>query len=488
MLVSQDERKSQSKVILARRYYDGDHEVKLTDRQKKFLELHGSDTQFNVNHCPTVIDAAVERLQVIGFDVSDEREEEDSEKTVSGRLWKWWQLNRMDAVQTEAHRWALRDGEAFVLIAWDNQKGRPDWVLHPRYTAPTVKGGTGYGVWMNYPNNDYLQPPEYAVKEWEEKDEKGNKVARRTVYYPDRIEKFIRDDRRWKRHMDKGDGDVWPIPWLMPDGSPIGIPVAHLKAPSLKSILRDAIPLQDLLNKAWLDLIAGADTGAFRSLIMLGWMPTTDGKEPKADGSNLLKSAPGQIIGTPKEKDKAGVEVIDPAPLTPLLELEERIVLRIASMTRTPLSRFNTTRQIAGAETLKQQDAPLLGRVRENMTLFGNGWEDLMILSLRMGAVFGGMSMDTETQINTVWEDAAIRDEKTFLEGQETKKGLGVDDETLWTEMGYDKQHRDRFKRQKLRQRADDLRAAARTQNQQFQQQGASLNGNGIGQPAAAAA
>lgn len=459
MLLDENERETQSLVVTCRDYYDGKHDVKLTDRQKKYLEQHGNGVKFTVNQCPVIIDAAVERLQVISFDVPGEAEE-DEEEGVGALLWQWWQQNRMDAVQTEAHRRAIRDRDAYVLVDYDEATKRPRFTLHQRFVDPIVKGGDGYGMWIDYPNDDPFLEPIRAVKQWSEKDAEGKTRVRRTVYYPDRVEKYVRKGREWQEFREN-EGDAWPIPWKTADGKPLGIPVAHLRTPGF--ILKDALPLQDALNKTWLDILGGADTTAFRMLVTLGFIPTTDGKAPNSDSSNLLKILPGQMLGTMKPAGQADVRSIDPASLQPLLETEERIVLRMANTTRTPVGRFITSKQIAGAETQKQQDTPLLGRLRENMTLFGNAWEDMCHIALRLERAFGQRKdLDAEVLVSTVWERPEVRDEKTHMEELQMKQGLGVDDPQLWTEMGYDEAKQTRFMRAKLKSEALTMRIAAR--------------------------
>lgn len=454
-----EEKQAQSLVVLAREYYDGQHDVKLTDRQKAFLELHGKTASFTVNHMPTIVDAAVERLQVIGFDVPGEGE---ADPLPSALLWEYWEANRMDAKATEAHRRAICDGEAFILVDWDERRDRPNYTLHPRFTDDLLSGGDGYGMWAAYPNDDPLQPMEYAVKQWVETGEEGKPVTRRTVYYPERIEKYALVRRKWEPVQDEGDNGTWPIPWTL-DGEPLGIPVAHLMNPARTSVLKAAIPLQDILNKTWLDLLAGADTTAFRMIACLGFVPTTDGGPAKDDGSNLLEVMPGQMIASIKEPSKASITPIDPASLAPLLDLEDRIVLRLATITRTPVSRFHTTRAIAAAETIKQQDAPLLGRVRENQTLFGNGWEDLGRTGWRLGMKFGRRRVaDPDLAIETQWARAEIRDELVHMQELQAKQALGVDSDTIWAEMGYQEDRRAQFASAQRVAAADQLREAAR--------------------------
>lgn len=412
----------QDMVVLARHYYDGNHVVYLTDRQEAWLKLHGKSVRFTVNHCPVVVDAVVERLKVTGFKHGN---------AVNDLIWEWWQANRMDAVQTEAHRYAVRDAEAFILTNWDDTLGRPVFTLHPRFTD-TDRGGDGYGMWIEYPNNDYLAQPIKACKQWRETVDDGHgkrTLSYRTDYYPDRVEKFVFDHGRWDIASDVA-------PWLDPQGQPLGIPVAHLRNPGIKSELRDVIPLQDALNKDWLDILGAADATGFRMLAFFGWIPTTDGQEPKADGSNLLQVAPGQMFGTPKAPNEAAVQSIEAASAQPLLDIEDRIVIRIASVSSTPLSRFISSRQVAAEGTLQQEEGPLLSKVEERQTLFGNAWEDTMKMALKLSSMFGGQALP-DGEIDTVWAPAAVRNEAAEIQIAEGKKRLGVPTDEILQEIGY---------------------------------------------------
>lgn len=431
MNVSEDEKKHQSVIALARRYYDGDQAVYLTTRQKAWLELHPGQVQFVVNISATVVDAAVERMHLTGFDAGAAGDQ------TAALLWDWWRANRMDAVQAEVHRAAVRDGEAFVLTAWNNAAGRPDFVFHPRYVA-SQQGGDGYGMWMEYEHEGPFSAPLRAVKQWAERQADGSSKVRRTIYYPDRIEKFIQAGD-WSPVSD-GEDEPWPVPWRAANGAPLGIPVAHFRNPGMRSELVNVIPLQDALNKAWLDLLAASDSTAFRMLVILGFVPTTDGREPAEDGSNLLQVAPGQMLATRKGPQDVAVEAIEPASLEPLLAVEERIVQRVAQVSDTPLSRFQISRQVAAEGTLKQQQEPLLAKIRQRQVLFGNAWEDVAEQARRQAAAFSTLSVDLESGIDAVWAPAAVRDDQALIEVATGKAALGVPQVQLWSELGYDAQ------------------------------------------------
>jgi len=474
MLLTQDEKKKQVLIVLARRYYDGDHDVKLTERQKEWLEQHGKTAKFAVNHGTLVVNTVVERLKVIGFEVAGEKE--GDENALSKVAWKWWDANRMDALQTEAHRKAERDGEAFILVDWDVAAGRPIDELHQRFVDESA-GGDDYGMWVEYPNDDFLQKPLMAVKQWKEKDADGKVSFRRTVYYPERIERFIRQDGQWAPFK-KNEGDIWPTPWVTASGAPLGIPVMHFRTPNAQSALKEVIPLQDAHNKTWLDLLASADTSVFRNLFFWGVVPTTDGKDPKDDGSNLLKFKPGQVFSNKADPAKVRLDVVEPSGLASLLEMEDRIVVRIASVSSTPLSRFISSRQIAAEGTLKQQEAPLLGKVAERQTLYGNAWEDMVRMGARLANTFGGAAYDVDAQINTIWANAELRDETATLQQLEAKKRLRVTDKQIWVELGYNAEQIGDFQAELDRERAAMLLAAARAA-QTALDQAANSNGNG---------
>lgn len=423
--MSDTEIKTQNLVVLARKYYDGDHKVYLTRRQREWLAQHGETVKFVVNHCPMVVDAAVERLKIIGFDASQE--------TTKALLWDWWSRARMDEIQVETHRAAGRDGEAFIFTDWNAAESRPEWIFHQRYTDTTYDGD-GYGMWIEYPNNDYLAKPIRAMKRWIEEGSDGRSYIRETRYYPDRIEKYVQySSGKFEPYQEEG--QPWPVPWVKPDGSPIGIPVAHFHTPGGKSDLKNVIPLQDALNKDWLDILAAADSTGFRMLAFFGWVPTTDGKDPKEDRSNLAEIAPGQVLATTKPDAK--VDSIEPSSPTALLDVENRIVFRIATVSKTPLSLFVTSRQVASEGTQKQQEAPLIAKVSERQTLYGNAWEDAMSMAVTLANVFGGQALDG-SGISAIWKDPETRNELESLSVAEKKRSvLSVPVEQLLQENGY---------------------------------------------------
>ena len=241
-----------------REYYNGDHNTQLTDRQRAYLQIK-IGAEFNDNYCPVVVDVLAERLEVTGFNAAEQDKD----------LWQWWDDNRMDHNQGVVHTAAIRDGDAYVLVQWDNDNARPDFAYEPAFDG-------GEGVDVVY-DPDCRGRPLFAVKQWKD----SQKRRRLNLYMPDRVEKYIRNDDEagyWLPYQPEGD-ESWPIPWVSGDNEPLGIPLIHFRHQDKgynygKSELRDVVPLQNALNKAIIDLVAAADTTAFRIYWMLGDDPS----------------------------------------------------------------------------------------------------------------------------------------------------------------------------------------------------------------------
>lgn len=425
-----EEKTRQKNVLLARDYFEGDVDLPLTDRQLQYLGYKKESKPFSMNFCRPVVKAVCERLIVKGFDSSD--------KLFSDWAVNLWQHGRMDARSAEVHLASVRDGEYFVIVSW-RADGHILFTPHERYTDPTVEDGTGYGCRAVYPDDDPSQPMLYAVKRWTESvtESQGKKTTRQrmTVYFPERIERYaMGKGGTWEPYRE--DGQAFPTPWVDGLGRPLGIPVIHFRNSDGRSELWDAIPLQDAIHKAALDLLAAQDTAGFPMLIARGFNLTTDGALPLSDGSNLLKLAPGSWIGTPDAAQDVGR--LEGADLDKMLRVLDSFIVKLAQVTDTPISRFQMTGQIASAETQKQQETPLLAKVRQRQTIFGDAWEDCLYMARRLANVYGNAGLDEAALIETQWEPAAARDETAEVQRLAVKaEKLGVPRIQLWRELGY---------------------------------------------------
>ncbi len=418
----------QRRIVTARKYHNGEQIVPLTDRLRRVLGTGLDEVWFRMNVTRSVVTAVSERLIVAGFDAEDTRQVEWAMNL--------WTDNKMEYLQEEVHEGALRDSEYFVVVDWDAEENRPVLIPHERYTSLEV-GGTGWGCFIQYPEGDRHQKPLYAVKVWYDSVPGIGGIPvrreRRTFYYPDRIEKYARNMR--------GDLELLEIvPWLRKDGRPLGIPVIPFVNKDGRFEAWDALPMQNAINKCLVDALAAADNTAFRVYVALGFIPTIDGKEPAEDRSNWLNVEPGQIIATSKDASKAKFDAIDPADVKPLIDLTEQLILWMAMVSDTPVNRFVSTRQIASDKTLKEQEGPLLAKVRNRQLAFGASWIECLRVARRLHNEFAVPledPLDETVRFRATWAEPQTSAERERLETLEIKARLGVPTLQVWQEMGY---------------------------------------------------
>lgn len=410
-----EDKERQEKYIHYREYYDGEHEVMLTDRQKAFLELKPHH-DFSVNYCPLVVNELSRRLKVAGFDC-------EGQGGADGILWSWWQWARMDAKSKDVHSSAIRDGDTYLIVGWNSQTQRPEF--HPNLA---YNGDEGVKVHYNDEDNSIL----FASKRWRVQSEDGGFKHRVNLYYPDRIERYVSGGKKydgvWRGFDEDGKGKV--IDWTDREGNPLGVPVFHLGYNKNgfrwgQSILEAVIAPQNALNKSVVDLIAAADTTGFRVFWATGTdMIDEDGNDVKLHpGSFLTNSNPDVTFGH-----------IPGEPLRPLIEVVDAFKITIAQVTETPLHLFQVSGQNASEGAQKQQEVGMVSKAEDTAVHFGNFWEDVMYFSRRLYNAFGdGDELSEDELITTIWGDFEVRDKTERRKAQAeivqiyTNAGAGIE-------------------------------------------------------------
>lgn len=466
MAETNDERARQQAIIRARHYHSGQHHVKLTDRLRLFLRdmAGGQDYEYlrlNITH--TIVTAVVERLVVEQWMSADDALADFAQQV--------WTHSGGATMADDAHTWAVRDGEAFILVDWDVDANLPILVVHPRYVDAALDdplgtsfgndtslpmSGQGYGCVATYPDDDMSRPPLRVVKRWTEIDSvTGKRRQRMTAYYPDRVEKFTLTPQR--QPVTDYPGEPWPLP-LVYNGAPLGIPVVPLYNPGAACEAWEAIPIQNAINKTLIDLIAAGDMTAFRILFASGWLPTTNGQPP--DGTNGLPVNPGQWVGSMNPDAK--LQSVEGADLGRIADTIERLIQWAAMVTDTPVARFTLTRQIASADTLKAQEGPLVRKVEKRQALFGTQWAQVMRIAARLTALYAPAQIspaDPDSDLLVQWTPAATPDPLADLEVLRLKReALGIPRQQLWREAGYTE---DQITQMLADSAVDDARRAA---------------------------
>lgn len=409
----------------AQAFYDGDHNTKLTDRAKRFLQQSG--IPFCDNFCEPVVDSMTDRLAVTGFltGLGDEGRVEAFEQWAD----ELWQRCRLDATQQLLWQRTVTLGDGFVLVDL-----APDG--RPRFT---VQQSARMNVCYS---DDVPDALEWAAKQWVTskagpQNPDGRPIQRLNVYWPDRVEKWFRlhagedgGTGGWSAWSD-ADGEDPVVPWVRPDGTPRGVPVFHFANKPCdqdygRSEIRGTIPQQELLNKLVLDLAMVLDYHGEPQRWVTGVEP-----------SSAPSSATGDLWTAADPNARFGQ--FDAANPEGLLAAIEGTLSRIARRSRTPLHLL-TGGDMPSGEALKSAEAGLVSKVRDRQGVWGNRWEDAILYAARLAQDedAGAVEVPDDLIVSAQWEDPESRNEKTQLEAAILKHELGVSKDTLLRELGYD--------------------------------------------------
>ena len=92
-------------------------------------------------------------------------------------------------------------------------------------------------------------------------------------------------------------------------------------------------------------------------------------------------------------------------------------------------------------EALRSAESGLVAKAQDRMTSFGNAWEDVMRMGMKLAQVNGALPVDVDIAdliIKTQWKDPLSRNEKEEAETAVIHRELGVSKSTLLTRLGYD--------------------------------------------------
>lgn len=404
------------RVKLFRRYEEGDHDANLSpemrdmlrissttrstnsgDGTRGFFDLRG---QFNANYCDLIVSTMADRLRVERLEavVPDVRRV-DGERVVripaDGETAQAWAddllaYNRFDALQMDVHEACLRDGDTFVMLAWDNEAGRVTIHHEPAYDGET-------GMIPVYDRMGRMMVA--AVKVWYEAAyQSGRRI---NIYYADRLMKYGESDTGLT-----GMGEE--VAWL-----PGRVPVVHFRNRQKSrriygaSELQGAIPVQDALNRNMVSMVMTAELSAFQIRYAKGLTPPS-------------RLAPGMWVSWESGEDAAllsatEVGAIEQAELVPFIDQAQFLIEQISTVTKTPIA-ANMGGDSQSGEALKQREVGLLGKIRRFQTRAGNAWEDVLSRAAGIQDAYGSRRAPMVVRWACKWMDAEIRNEAQVIE------------------------------------------------------------------------
>lgn len=416
---------------IAEDYYTGEiDEVFASDRLRRMVGRDG--TRYRVNLAKTAVDEVTELLEVAAVAVPDDKA---ATATLVDRVWNANKLyRRIDDLFKRAGEY----GDAYLLI-WDGDTAGSVDVL---YNSPKC-------MRVVYdPENPQIAL--YAIKQWCDTDG----FQRATLYYPDRIERYVSKKKAPKASIVDGDWEPFAPDVTNPYGQ---IPVFHFRneEPYGCPEHHAAYGPQDAVNKLIITLMATVDFHGAPQRYLLAdpavdsgddaadWplddadaVPTVGGIDDMAalrgddSGSGThskLRAGAGQVWWL--ENIRAAGEFAAANPdvfLTPL-----QVFIRLmAQTTKTPLHYFDPSGDQPSGESLKTANEPLYRKGGKRRLMYGETLGEALVFAL------GVLGVKVAT-VDVRWAPMAPNDNIDTWQVGAAKQAAGVPTRQVLIEAGY---------------------------------------------------
>ena len=369
------------------KYYKGDHPLRYsTERLKKAFDKIG--TYFAQNWLAVIVDAVLDRINLKGFDITDEEA-----NTIIEDLWEKYSISLLT---DDVHEAATVLGEGYV-IAW-----REDNENTVDLDGNEVEGEEITDVYYNDPRMchvfyDSYRPTQkrFAAKIWIDAD--GYPCM--LLYYPDRLEHYksrskIKGFDTWifssgtfQLDNEYGNGGIEPNEYGV-------IPVFHFRSGRIsgkREIGQSEISLQDAINKLFADMMVGSEFYTFTQRVIISqsdpgdlkngagvnwWIPSGDGK---GQGSNVIE--------------------LGAKSLENYIQALDHVAQSMAVISRTPNHYFALTGGNISGDALLAMEAPLNKKVKKRIEGYEVEWKALIKFLL----LLEGKEIESN-KITPVWE------------------------------------------------------------------------------------
>mgnify|MGYP001367717270 CR=1 FL=1 len=332
---------------------------------------------FEINWCSVIVDATLDRIQLLGFDTEDE--------TANEILGYIFDKLHLDLEAHKTHNSALATTQGYLII-WKTDAEIEVYYNDPRMCAVIYESAR--------PN-----VKRFAVKNFIRDDGK-NEI---TLYYTDQLEHWTSP----KAENDKASAYMLESTEANPFGV---IPVFELRSPG--EFIK-VITLQDAINKLFADMMVSAEFGSWMQRYVIS----------NSDPGNL-KNSPGEIWWLPSG-DGAGQQTsvgqFQSADLQNYLNSMEVLANNMAIITRTPKHYLMTTGANISGEALLALESPLVKKVKLRQREFAAVWQDIAKFILQLN----GMEMDA-SEISVMWERPESVQPLTEAQIRQTAVNTGI--------------------------------------------------------------
>jgi hypothetical protein len=418
------------------REYDEFHEgqQRLAFASDKFAQVFGRRyARLPSNFMPLVVNAEKDRLVIQGFRFANRQAGDNT-------AWSIWQENQLDAESLIAHEIALVKGQAFALVT--PQNGKTPLITIEDPTEVVVEAASG---------NRRLR--QAALKVYRDDDDR----MRAYLYLPDEIYRF-----RSERPV-KGGTNTWEsISWEpyaeegeeFPIKNPLGVvPVIPLtnrprRDGSGRSEIASIMGNQNAINKLRFDALVASEFVAFPQR----WATNIEIPTDPDTGKPIAPFRPGvDTVWIARRPDpdeaaqygdkfpSAAFGQFPAADLRPYFSaIDSELGLMVAASATPYYYLFGSPSSVPPTgESIKSSEAALVKKVAAQELHFGEGWEEVMRLSL----IAVNQQTKAKTDGEAIWQDAETRNEGARTDSvlKQWTSGL-LPDEFALEELGYSPQ------------------------------------------------
>jgi SPP1 family phage portal protein len=360
-------------------YYNGDHTVDIPPKVKAALE---SELGTVNNYCRVVVDSAVEYLcsGEIGIEVKHDGTNQAEADQAERLLYDVYESNGLLFEEMlKAMTIMGKKGDVFLKLYIENDQIKVR-ILRPEICFP------------RYRSDDYKEMV-YCVVQWFDEDDlgsssngrkEGGKRWKSQVFRPDVVESYeLLDNTGSNIYFQPSQRSAWQL--VDVQENVLGfIPIIHIKntLDDLEfgvSDLQVMADLQDALNKIITDMLLTMDNQAFQRIVIFG------GQTPKGHKLNM---DPGSVIEVPNEN--GSLQVVNAADIAPFIQVMDRIVDQICTITSTPQGTFaKSGGGVASGYALRLCYLPLERKCKRKEIILRNRFCELNKMIFQAGKLLG---------------------------------------------------------------------------------------------------
>jgi hypothetical protein len=370
-----------------------------------------------VNWPALTVDSLEERLDVEGFHLGQATSTDD-------RLWDWWQANDLDAESSLGHLDALVLGRSFVVVTAGASPNDPPII--------TVESARNMAATMD-PATRTLAA---AVRVWERADGRTNTWEQEglptgaVLYLPGRNLHYRRVNGVWRvqREDTFALNEVCVVPLVNR---------ARLSDRNGVTEMRDVMELTDAACRSLTNLQAAQEFLAVPTRAVLG---ATESDFVDQDGNALpaWEAYIGRFLALGNEQAK--LQQLPGADLRNFTEVINHYAQLVASVTGLPPQYLGqSTVNPASADAIRSSESRLVKRAERRARAFGETWERVMRLALRVM----GDADSAAQRLETVWRDPATPTYSAKADAVVKLFQSGVlPQEAAWEQMGFSPTYR----------------------------------------------